>query len=262
MSNTRSFSAIYLLACLATVLAIFAVNLLGNTTNFFPSPLHPPMSERAWKTRRLEEAVAASRAPRVIILGDSRVMQIQPAYVRAVTGKTTFNFGVSVATPTDFLAQLRYLLKIHGKPDLILVGVDEFTLAPHLRPSQVEILGHVGLFAEVPCPSNLQIIGRALSLCSFRTTRDSLLRLLAHQRPKRELGAVDDLLLEDGYLIYCDKIRAIRAARSTSARSFVRNAKRCGARWNPSRAAVPLWTWGGCGNLKNSLPWHASVGSK
>ncbi len=188
MSNSKTFSGIYLLACLGTVLAVFAVNLLGNTTNFFPSPLHPPMSERAWKTRRLDEAVAASRAPRVIILGDSRVMQIQPAYVRAVTGKTTFNFGVSVATPTDFLAQLRYLLKIHGKPDLILVGVDEFTLAPHLRPSQVEILGHVGLFSEVPCPDNLQIIGRALSLCSFRTTRDSLLRLLARNTRNERSG--------------------------------------------------------------------------
>ena len=116
-----------------------------------------------------------------------------------------------MATPTDFLAQLRYLLKIGCRPDLIIVGVDENTLISFDRPNQVGILGHVGLFLEVPCPNNLRIIGRAVSLCGPSTTRDSLLRLLKPQPAKRNIAAVGDILLEDGYLVYCDKAREIQA---------------------------------------------------
>src|SRR5690348_3987830 len=88
-----SFSASFLVV----LAALFAVNVVGNSTGLFPSDRNPSMAERAWKTRRVDDAVRRKREPGVMILGSSRVMQIQPAYVEGLTKEPTFNYGVSAA---------------------------------------------------------------------------------------------------------------------------------------------------------------------
>jgi hypothetical protein len=221
MNRTRWFAPIYMASCAGSLAVALGINVLGNATGLFPSSRFPTTTERAWKTRRLDDAVRDHRPPQSIILGSSRVMQIQPKYVQAITGRTVFNYGVSGATPTDFLAQLRYLLKTGSRPELVILGMDEDAFNDGGRSAD-ELLGHGGLFLEVPFPENARILGSIVRRCDPGTTGASLTRLLrriptvqhAIQDPNpepRSSQSIEDagiILLEDGYLIYCHHARA------------------------------------------------------
>jgi len=224
MKQSKWFVVIYTLSCAGLLAVAFGINVLGNGTGLFPSSFFPATTERAWKTRRLDESVRDCRPPKVIILGSSRVMQLQPKYVQAVTGRTTFNYGVSGATPTDWLAQLRYLLKIGCTPESIILGIDENAFGTKAFSGD-ELFGHIGLFLEVPFPKNVETVCSVIRRCDIGTTRASLTRLLrriplvdrtlqALGRPGRPTNAspnieeADAFFLEDGYFIYCHHMRA------------------------------------------------------
>ena len=112
-----TFLAIFGLAFLAVLGLALLVNFLGNGSGMMPSPLAPSRLERAWKTRRIDALVQEGRMPQAIILGSSRVMQIRPDYVQAITGRRAFNYGVSMGCTVDFLTQLRYLLRVVQSPN-------------------------------------------------------------------------------------------------------------------------------------------------
>jgi len=201
----KAFAAMFMASLGVCLLGIIAVNWIGNGKEVFFSPLCPTNTERAWKTRRIIEAVQRGTPPQVLMLGSSRMMEIQPEYIRAITGKRTFNYAVSSATPVDYLAQLRFALRAHAKPDMIILGIDEFvfcnTSVPDLR-----LLGQKELFVEVPFPENLNIIGRSLEGITIKDTACSLLNLTRlGRRPSRSLGEVDSVLIEDGYLVQIEK---------------------------------------------------------
>lgn len=211
MRQPKLFVGIYIFTCAGVLASAIVVNVLGNANGLFPSPLFPPLAERAWKTRRLDEAVQEGRPPKIIVLGSSRVMQIEPQYLQAITGKTAFNYGVSTATPTDYLTQLRYLLKIGCKPDMVLLGVDESAFHDERRPEELQSLGHPGLFMEVPFSENLDILAESFRGIDLRTTQRSLSRLFKNKRPvPRPVESAGNILLEDGYLIYCKHVRKMQ----------------------------------------------------
>jgi hypothetical protein len=221
MQRTRWFAGVYILSFAGSLLLALGINVLGNTTGRFPSSLFPATSERAWKTRRLDEAVREGHPPEVVIFGSSRAMQIQPRYVQAITGMTVFNYAVSNGTPTEGLIQLRYLLKIGCRPKVIILGVDENLFVNDqlvdLRLVRDDLLGHTGLFAEVPFFEKLRILSSSFRRCDLSTTKKSLGRLA------RLVPWVDDVLgllgrrttvsnqhklpgqmfLEDGYVVHC-----------------------------------------------------------
>lgn len=227
MRQTRLFAVVYVFACAGALASALIVNLLGNDSRLFPSPFFPASSERAWKTRRLDDAVRESRPPKIIILGSSRVMQIQPKYVQAITGKTTFNYGVSTATPTDYLTQLRYLLSIGCRPEIVLLGVDEFAFRYEYRPSEMETLGHLGLFMKMPFPENLETLVGCLRRIDLGTTRQSLSRLVRKKQPvARGIEDVGNILLEDGYLIYCNHVRKMEDGTFDQAANIASNVGR------------------------------------
>src|SRR5207245_349761 len=80
----KGFIFCYFASFLLVLLAVYGVNFAGNGTGLFPSPWRPGMSERGWKTRRFDDLVKAGHAPKVLIMGSSRTMQIQPAYLAAI----------------------------------------------------------------------------------------------------------------------------------------------------------------------------------
>jgi hypothetical protein len=186
----------------ATILApALVVNYFGNGSDLMPSTCSPSRSERAWKTRRIESLVRAGRPPEVIILGSSRVMQIRPDYVQAITSKRAFNYGVSMGCPIDFLSQLRYLLRINARPSLLIVGVDEFAFGdnPECDHYDVQLAGHFGLFQQVPILERLRIVVALFKAISSTTTKNSLLNLINGPPALPSLETVSDILLADGY---------------------------------------------------------------
>jgi hypothetical protein len=212
MKQPKLFAAAYLLTCAVALVSAAVVNVLGNGSNLFPSPYFPSSSDRAWKTRRLDEIFQTSQHPKVVILGSSRVMQIQPSYVQAITGKTTFNYGVSTGTPADGLAQLRYLLDSGCRPDLVVLGIDEQAFHRCYYPWEVETISHVGLYREASFPENLEIALEALRRIDVGTTRASLDKLIRPDASTpRTVNDVENILLEDGYLLYSTHLRKIEA---------------------------------------------------
>jgi hypothetical protein len=159
-------------------------NILGNETGFFPSPLHPSSSDRSWKTRRLDERIAAGRAPQVLVMGSSRMMQVQPAYVEALTGKTTFNYGVSAATPVDFITQLRYVLRIGAKPEVVIVGVDEASCANFASRYYIQTASHWGLFRSMPIIERVETASDVLKSVDLNTTWSSLKTAVKPVKPR------------------------------------------------------------------------------
>ena len=203
------FALTFMMTFVALLVAMFWINIAGNSTGLFPSQRNPSMAERAWKTRRVDDAVRRGREPGVMIMGSSRVMQIQPAYVEGMTKLPTFNYGVSAAGPIDFLAQLRYLIGRNYAPKMIVIGLDESAFSDVTSKYELQSAGHWGLFKELPFPENLNIAGRVLSNVTPDTTWASL-NVLAHppQRPNKSIKRAGSLLLEDGYIIYRDRVLA------------------------------------------------------
>ena len=179
------------------------VNLRGNGAGLFPCKTNPSVSERPWKTRRLEEHFKHKNAPKVLVMGSSRMMQVQPPYLAAVTGKPVFNYAVSTAGPLDWLAQLRYTIKLGVKPDLIVVGVDEFAFGGVFNRYEMQLAGHWGLFKCIPLPEKLNISRNLAGMVNLQSTWASLVALTNPPSLRvRNAKRVDHLLLDDGYLIY------------------------------------------------------------
>ena len=104
-------------------LAALAINVLGNGQGMFPSPLNPSMWERPWKARRIESLGVEAR-PEIVVLGSSRMMQVDPKQIEAITGKRAFNFAVPRARPLDFLTQVRFMVDAFNRE---VEGLDDKT---------------------------------------------------------------------------------------------------------------------------------------
>jgi len=214
------------------VLAGLAANFLGNSTGFFDSPVRPAMSDRSWKTRRLDEAIAAGRAPKVLVMGSSRMMQVRPAYVEGLTGKPCFNYGVSAATPVDFITQLRYVLRRGAKPDLLIVGVDEVACAGLSSRYFYQAMAHWGLLASMPVPERLDAVSGVLRMLTPQSTLQSLVMLWEGKPRHRKLRQVSSVLMSDGYLLYRD--HTLRQAVGTE--DLVAEIQRTAQRWSDGLA--------------------------
>ena len=214
MKQSKSFAGVYLLSCVTALAAVVGINVWGDGSNSFPSTLYPAMNSLAWKTRRLDDAIRDGRPPKAIILGSSRVMAFEPKYVQALTGKTTFNYGVYEATPTEYLAQLRYLLRMGCRPELVILGVDEWAFHNQCTFFERASLSHLGLFREVPFPEDCDVLMRSLGNIDWGTTRKSLSRLVKKKEPVfRSIDDLDSipLLLEDGVVVFAKASREMEA---------------------------------------------------
>jgi hypothetical protein len=204
---SSGFAMTYALTFLTLFLTVMVINLRGNGAGLFPCKTNPSVSERPWKTRRLEEHFKHKNAPKMLVMGSSRMMQVQPPYLAAITGKPVFNYAVSAAGPLDWLAQLRYTIKLGVKPELIVVGVDEFAFGGVFNRYEMQLAGHWGLFKCVPFPENVGISKNLAGMMNLQSTWDSLFVLLNPPTLRvRNAKRVDHLILDDGYLIYRAKV--------------------------------------------------------
>jgi hypothetical protein len=199
----RPFALAYLGTLGVALILIFLVNCLGNENGLFPSPLRPATTDRAWKTRRLEQMVQTEGPPKVLILGSSRMIQLSPSYVEAITGKKTYNYAVTGGNMIDCLTQYRYALRIGAKPDLIILNADEDMLASGLTRANLRLMGHAGLFREVPRSERLSAFIGALKGINLVGTLRSARALCERTSTAegRQLHRKDFLFLEDGYRI-------------------------------------------------------------
>jgi hypothetical protein len=202
--NSRfTFAATYVATCLILLVSALTVNFFGNANDLFPSPLRPAVSDRAWKTRRLEHMVRTESPPKVMILGSSRIIQVCPSYIEAITRKKTFNYAVTGGNMIDCLAHYRYALKIGAKPDLIILNVDEGMLAQGPSRGNLRMVGHLGLFSEAPAREKWRILLSVVKGLDLDVTMRSIRALLRTTSlpDERVLQQTNFIFLEDGYRI-------------------------------------------------------------
>jgi hypothetical protein len=221
--STGGFALTYTLTFLGIFVGLIVINMLGNGLGLFPSKINPAMSDRPWKTRRLADHVTHHDFPQVLVMGSSRMMQVQPPYLAAITGKKVFNYAVSAGNSVDWLTQLQYALKLGVKPELIIVGVDEFAFGNIFNRYELQTGANWDLFKCVPFPENVAIAWNAFTLIDLESTRSSI-SVLAHP-PKlrlRSMKQVNNIMLDDGYLIYRSKVEA-QANGTYNIRKVMRN---------------------------------------
>jgi hypothetical protein len=77
------------------------------------------------RAQKLKSFARMDVNPEVLILGSSRVMKIEPDYVRSLTGLSVFNLGVESARTEDYYVLLRFALSL-GKPvKMVVLGIDD-----------------------------------------------------------------------------------------------------------------------------------------
>ena len=102
----RRFVTWLLIGALATLLAVAAFTALidpygGLGTGIFPTELTVDATVKADLADRLQSA------PGVLVLGSSRSLKVDPAYLAQRSGTPAFNAGVRGGTPVDAYAMAR-----------------------------------------------------------------------------------------------------------------------------------------------------------
>lgn len=120
----RSFTRTFFVLIALGLFALATFNFLVNPMDYYPPRIIPPAvwDAREIKTRLLGEL---RPRPRVLILGSSRSMKIDPSLVQRLTGLPAFNASVESAMTEDDYAMLRYAVEQKGiAPRLVLIGID------------------------------------------------------------------------------------------------------------------------------------------
>lgn len=112
-----------LAACALLCSLVFAINVVVNPLGYFPTRWFRPLT---WSSRSTKsERMAAAPPAQLIVLGSSRVMQLDPAELERASGLRAYNAAVDSAKAEDWLATTRYaLLSLRWPLREIVLGVD------------------------------------------------------------------------------------------------------------------------------------------
>jgi hypothetical protein len=83
------FALVFVVTFLLIWSAAIAVHWIGNPDGIFPSSHMPSKRELAWKVRQFERLVKQNRAPTILVLGSSRMMQVSPPQLEKILGGGT-----------------------------------------------------------------------------------------------------------------------------------------------------------------------------
>lgn len=111
------------LARAAALLAVVAgLNLAVNPFDMYPSRWFEPIVLSTRHTK-LQLFRARRPPPDVVVLGSSRSMTIDPAYIREKTGRSAFNAAVHGASPRDYVGFAHCLEAAPAFPRTVVIGL-------------------------------------------------------------------------------------------------------------------------------------------
>lgn len=185
--GARGFVAVALVVAVGVVGAVVAVNAVVDPYATLGTNVVAPA---VWTDRgeKIDLHEALDEPPEIVILGSSRAMKLEPAYLRRRTGRTAFNFAVSDGKAPDAFAVASYAHeRAGGAHQDFLWLLDLETFADD--PVDPRLLATDALAAYLPPGARLK--GKAEDvawLLSWTTLRDSL-RALDHEIEAREAAA-------------------------------------------------------------------------
>lgn len=130
--KSKRFNIIFLCCWIAAFGVISLLNYLVNPygeygTKLFRPLVQTPRNDKVYLLSQL------SPKPEGVVIGSSRVMRLEPEYLKPVFGYDFFNFGVNSAMPEDYLAILRHYEASRGKPpEMVILGIDIYSFTDAL----------------------------------------------------------------------------------------------------------------------------------
>jgi hypothetical protein len=199
--SARLYSLLTLLWILLGLGSIALFNYFVDPFGQYDSGCFRPIVQDS-RAEKLELIETIDEAPNGLILGSSRVLKIEPAYLESVTNLKFFNVGVNHGRPSDYVAWTRWYEQRWGKyPDVVIIGVD--TAAFHeVIPIDGRITGEPKLASLVPELVSIKEHCQLMTeLVGFKQTKASLLAWLNHARGRNDRTKVE-FFDRDGRIVY------------------------------------------------------------
>lgn len=176
-ASSQRFARLFFLSFAFVWLGVATVHILGNPDGLFSSPIVPSHGDRSWKTRRLLALRSEGNSPQIVILGSSRLMQMSPYQIQAITGRRTFNYAVQGATPLEMLAELKFLLRSDIKPELLIIGLDDRAMLGMYNHWLGRMVSDHHILRELPQSLQIRLWGKAITQIRFSSTPRALRNL-------------------------------------------------------------------------------------
>ena len=130
-SRRRRFLWIFAITWVCGLTICFGFSIYVNPWGNYGELGHHRLYNARLAKARLLATREKAELPQVLILGSSNVMRLRPETVRRELGMSAFNYGVFWGKAEDYLCIARYVtLDLNHHPELLLVGLDSWTLAP------------------------------------------------------------------------------------------------------------------------------------
>ncbi|MCA9216232.1 MAG: hypothetical protein KDB27_24355 [Planctomycetales bacterium] len=196
-------AAIAIVAICLFIVAAF--NFVVDPYAQYPSNVVPPIVQTS-RAQKVELLAAMKPEPEGLVLGSSRVMKLEPQFLKEQTGLSFFNAGVNFGKPEDCLALLRYYRDLSGhEPKLVVLGIDVSAFSDHNKADS-RLLANPALLPYVkdwvPFSDRFQ---RWRELLSWQQTKMSITSL----RRKADSESGDLQIRDDGLLVYTQREREI-----------------------------------------------------
>ncbi len=206
--SPKSFCLLSLSFVLCSLVGVGAINWLVNPYGQYGSRLMAPIVQDS-RREKVELFEKLAFVPDGLILGSSRALKVEPAYLQSRTGQTFFNFAVNHGRPEDFLAIMRYYQqRFHRLPKTVLIGVDIAALDDKV-PNDARLCSERRLFdlARDTC-SWSEDFDRFSQLFSFQQLSSSFKSLRHHLCPRQRAEA-QQAFQADGVIEYIQREREI-----------------------------------------------------
>jgi hypothetical protein len=175
------FVLVLLVVAAVTAGAVLALNAVADPYGTLGTHILPTLttSDRTVKADAIE---ALDRAPELVVLGSSRAMRYEPAYLGKKTGLSTFNAGVNgIGGPVDMWAMAQFIHEVwpDARPAYLwMLDVEGFVpVAVGARTAnEPRLAKYVGVASAGKDPLELAraIVENRTTLFSLATAKDSL----------------------------------------------------------------------------------------
>lgn len=199
-AGAKRYIAAFLGVFACMLLTIASFNYVIDPYAHYEVGLVPPAVQltRSLKAQGIESCDANTTG---LILGSSRVLKLEPDFLRSIDGTHYYNAGVNYAKPEDFYALVKLYENHLGKlPNKVLIGIDVAAFNEKL-PVEPELLDiqtlQTHLVGKIDMPPRT---GRWQELISYQYTKNSL-RSLRHFI-KEHNCETEQSFRDDGVIVY------------------------------------------------------------
>lgn len=177
---------VFLLLC-ASAFVVACVAGLNAAVNPYGSLGENEQPSAIWSDRavKVDLVNALTTPPQTVVLGSSRALKVEPAYITRLSGRPAFNAAVSAGKPVDAYVFVRLLHdRFPTTPQTYLWLLDQESFAP--EPMSPVLVNNATLSSYLPKKERFEARLTDLSwLLSWRTLKTSW-RTWQHQRTERK----------------------------------------------------------------------------